>query len=321
MATKLKNLTLREVSLVDRGANQHAHITLFKRDGEASALIVGIEQATDALAKSIETIISGEPADVPGALEVTFKEYQDHLKTLVPDGIGKAIDAAIAAQPVEKGTIMTEAEKKAADDLAKKLADSETALAKAQKENAFLKLSDAHKAYTVEKALTGEGLDAFVAKSEADRDAQIKAAPVEKKVDPEVAKRDAEIADLRKRVEAGEEAKVVADFAKKATDLGLPEAKGVTLRKAYSGDAAAQAEIETLIKGLTEQVKTGKVFEEFGTKTGVDATSPVAKIDAKVAEMQKADASLTRASAIAKIAADPSQRDLWNEYKSAGAKA
>lgn len=32
MPSKLKNLVLNEVSLVDRGANQHAHVALFKRD-------------------------------------------------------------------------------------------------------------------------------------------------------------------------------------------------------------------------------------------------------------------------------------------------
>ena len=32
MPTKLRKLVINEISLVDRGANQHAHITLFKRD-------------------------------------------------------------------------------------------------------------------------------------------------------------------------------------------------------------------------------------------------------------------------------------------------
>jgi hypothetical protein len=32
MATRLKKLVINEISLVDRGANQHAYITLFKRD-------------------------------------------------------------------------------------------------------------------------------------------------------------------------------------------------------------------------------------------------------------------------------------------------
>lgn len=32
MATKLRRLVINEISLVDKGANQHAHVTLFKRD-------------------------------------------------------------------------------------------------------------------------------------------------------------------------------------------------------------------------------------------------------------------------------------------------
>ena len=31
--TKLKDLEVTEVSLVDAGANQHAHVTLYKRNG------------------------------------------------------------------------------------------------------------------------------------------------------------------------------------------------------------------------------------------------------------------------------------------------
>jgi hypothetical protein len=318
MATKLKKLTLNEVSLVDRGANQHAHITLFKRDAGDDSLQGKIGEATAALAKSIDSIIADDKADRPSALAETFKQYHDHLQTMVPAGVTDAVTAALAAHtPVSKDDDMNDK----IEDVKKQLEDAQAALVKATKEVAFHKLSDAHKAYVAEKALSDEDRDAFVAKSEADREAQIKAAPVEKKVDPEIAKRDQELADLRKRLEATEEKNIVADFAKKAVDLGLPEAKGETLRKAYGGDKTAQGEVEALIKGLTEQVKTGKVFEEFGTKVGVDATSPKAKVDAKVAEMQKTEPTLTRPQAIAKIASDPSQRELWNEYKAAGAAA
>lgn len=322
MATKLKNLTLREVSLVDRGANQHAHVTLFKRDGAADELVGGISEAAEVLAKSVSEILKGDAADIPGDLEETFKQYQDHIQKLVPDGVGKVIDAAIAAHSVEKGNPMTDAEKKAADEQIKKLADTEAALAKANKELAFAKMSEPHKAYVAEKKLEGEALDAFVAKSATDRDAQITAAPVVKVVDAEIAKRDAVIADLQKRAALLEETNAKAEFAKKALDLGLTEAHGETLRKAYGGDKDAMGKIEQLIKGLTEQVKTGKLFEEIGVKNGTDATSPKAKMMAKVAEVRKADTTLdTDAKAIAKIAADPSQRELWNEYKAAGSQA
>lgn len=314
MATKLKNLVLNEVSLVDRGANQHAHVTLFKRD--AAPLVKDIDAAIVGLGKSIETIIADEAADKSGALAETFKQYQAHLHGLVSTEIDKAITAAVdvAKSNSDKETkTMTDK----VEDVAKKLAEVEAALAKANKELAFAKLSDAHKAYATEKALKDADLEAFVGKTAEGRDAHIAAAPVVKVVDTELAKREAKIADLEKRLEVREAAEIVASFAKRAVELELPEAKGEVLRKAYSGDVAAQGEIEALIKGLREQVKTGKVFEEFGAKTGGDATTPVAKINAKVAEMQKADPKLTRDTAIAKIAADPAQRDLWNEYKAA----
>lgn len=395
MATKLKNLTLREVSLVDRGANQHAHVTLFKRDDEPSdaeveeylkrkfsaaerkddaksgaamrdgsfpienkgdlrnairaygraknkdaakrhiisraralgatgmlpdgwvskredepTIIEKVEEATAALAESVASIISGEPADVPGAIESTFKQFTDHLNTLI---------AATAAQNGDIDTMTTEVEKKLADTEAA-LAKANETLAKANKELAFAKLSDAHKSYVVEKAMDEAARDAFVAKSEGDRDAQIKAAPVVKAVDPEIAKRDAENADLKKRLAAVEEKNAVAEFAKRAADLGLPEAHGETLRKAHGGDKDAMAKIEQLIKGLTEQVKTGKLFEELGVKGGNVVTAK-SRVDAKVVEMQKDDAKLTRAQAIAKIASSPADRELWNAYKAEGVPA
>ena len=316
MATKLKQLKLQEVSLVDRGANQHAHITLFKRDGDDS-LAGKIGEATAALAKSIESIVADSDADKPAALIETFKQYHDHLQTMVPAGVTDAVTAALAAS-VSKDNEMTEK----SEDLAKKLSDAEALVAKVQKENAFLKLSDAHKAYAVEKALSDEDKDAFVAKSDADREAQVKADPVAKKeveLPEDVRKRLEEADDLKKRLAAVEDANAKNEFAKRAVGLGLPEEHGETLRKAHAGDKASIEKLEGFIKGLTEQVRTGKLFDEFGTHKGADTTSPKAKVDAKVDELQKADPSLSRAQAVAKIASDPAQRELWNEYKAAGA--
>jgi hypothetical protein len=59
--TKLKKLTLSEVSLVDRGANQHARITLFKRerDDEPVAALELKEDPLVAITKLAHDIAAG----------------------------------------------------------------------------------------------------------------------------------------------------------------------------------------------------------------------------------------------------------------------
>jgi hypothetical protein len=67
-------------------------------------------------------------------------------------------------------------------------------------------------------------------------------------------------ADIAKR----EEETLTAAFAKRATALGFGAMFGATLRKAYSGDMAAQADIETRIAALNTQVEESRLFASFG---------------------------------------------------------
>ena len=92
----------------------------------------------------------------------------------------------------------------------------------------------------------------------------------------------------------------MATFAKRATDLGFKADFGATIRKAYSGDAAAQAEVEKEIANLRKQVETGKLFSEIGSNVA-KAGSALAEAQAKADELRKSDSNLTSEKALAKV--------------------
>lgn len=122
--------------------------------------------------------------------------------------------------------------------------------------------------------------------------------------------------DLKKARDADEE----RSFAKRAEDVGCAPEFGATLRKAYSGDVAAQVELEKQIKGLNEQIDKGALFETFG-KSG-EAGSATAEFTAKVEEVKKADPKLTDPQAFSKVYTDRSNAALikrMNEEQRAAA--
>ena len=114
--------------------------------------------------------------------------------------------------------------------------------------------------------------------------------------------------DLKKAREADEE----RAFAKRAEDAGCTLAFGSTLRKAYSGDKAAQEELEKQIKALNEQVDKSNLFKSFGH--GQEEGSAIAEFTAKVEEVKKANPKLSDAGAFAKVYTDPANRDLKKRY-------
>lgn len=433
MATKLKNLVLNEVSLVDRGANQHAHVTLFKRDADPAVddeiavylkreftaqerkddakrgaalpdgsfpilnagdlknamraigrakdpakakahirararalglsaqlsdafksvsavvkdgalsfddaqlaievreyvrdMMTALDEARCALSDSVWSIMGDdEIADKKPALDETFAQFKEHIAGLVPDEVEKVIRAAAAAIDVTKGETMTDqtsaAIKKAlgladtateADVLKAITAIAKDEIAKRDQEIAILKLPEPHRVHAGK--LSGEPLAKFIAMAPAERDAEIiKAKPA---IDPEVQKRLDDAAEDRKVLKTLQDKDELATFTKRAVEIGLAEADGETLRKAHKGDKDALGKLEGVIKGLAEQVRTGKVFSEFGHSNTVDATSAAGRMDAAVAELQKADSKLGRDQAIAKIAEsrDPKHQEVWKSYK------
>ena len=124
-------------------------------------------------------------------------------------------------------------------------------------------------------------------------------------------------AQLRKNAEEiakRNEADAVADFAKRATDIGFGAEFGATLRKAYGGDAAAQADIEKRVKALQTQVEQGGLFSNFGKSSPTEGSAEE-ELMAKVAEVQKTNPKLKPAQAYSKAYTDPANADIVKRMK------
>lgn len=202
---------------------------------------------------------------------------------------------------VKKDEPMTDDDKAAFAAMQKKLADADSALAKANEEIAKLK--------PVEKVDEA----AVLAKMAAENPA---IASLMKRAEENDARAKAQEALVKSLAEKDE----VASFAKRAVSLGLPEAQGEVLRKAFVGDKEAIAKLEALIKGLNEQVKTGKIFEEFGTTQGGDVTSGDALMKAKVEEIKKSNPKLSDAQAFTRAYTDPANVEIKKAYDAEQAK-
>lgn len=280
MATALKNLRLREVSLVDRGANQHAHVSLFK----------------------------GRDGDRPTDGEDMFKT-QEEFDAAVKTAVTKALE----------GGSNDEKTKKAVEEaLAKALKPHADDVAKLTRENALLKMSPAHREYMSVMKMDQAAQDAFVAKSEHDRETQVRAEPVEKALPAHIQKQLDDAAADREVLKALKEKDEVQTFAKRATDLGLPEAFGAIMRKAYAGDAASITKMEQAVKGLVEQGKMAKVFSEFGTTHGDDRDLTAnEKLQKKADEFRETPVgkSMTQAQAFAKVYELPENAELREQAK------
>lgn len=97
-----------------------------------------------------------------------------------------------------------------------------------------------------------------------------------------------------------EEEALTAAFAKRATALGFGAAFGATLRKAYAGDAAAQADIETRVAALNTQVEESKLFASFG-RTGPEAGSAEQELLARRDALLRTNPRLTAQQAYVRV--------------------
>jgi hypothetical protein len=280
-----------------------------------------------ALRQSISSIMLDDAVkDKKAAIDETIAQYVAFVETAVPEEVEKAMRDAVLAtagasgsqDDISKGTTMTDEEKKAAEAKDKELADTQKSLTIAKREIAILKMSDKHQAYMANRGddMSQDEKDKFADMEPAERDAHMEKHPVkdnevEKRMNAEIAKRDAEVADLKKRLEAREAADALVGYTKRAVELGIGEAHGVTLQKAYSGDKAALDEITKLLAAAQAQAREGGVFKELGTTASgnTDAT-PHDAIMAKAHELRKNDPKLTIEQAYAKAYADPANAEI-----------
>jgi hypothetical protein len=284
-------------------------------------------EAFEALRCSINSILcDDEVIDKQALIEETLDQYRQHVQGVVPEEMEKAFAAAAALTAGGAGIrkehkmAMTDEERKAKEKAEKDAEETKKLLLVAKREIAVLKMSDGHKAYMdhPDATMPSGGKEAFQDMEPGERDKHIEKHPIKKRELPEeVRKALAQAEDDRKILKALQEDKEIAAFAKRAAALGLPEAFGETLRKAAQGDAAAIGEIEKTLKGLTEQVRTGKVFAEFGSSAGTGGGALTAhdQLVQKAEELRKKQPELSPAQAFAKAYQDPANRELAKQER------
>lgn len=327
---------------------------LFDLSAEHDVPADKIAKARKALGQAIEGVdMNRDDAAQQAAIEKSLNQCLDYLTALVPVAKVEAFQAAVAAITKKELTMPIDVElQKQLDALNKGMTAANATIAKQAEELAILKMKPEHQEYVAwlkadgVAALgeTAEKVTAFVAKfvaaDEAGRDKAIKEFPPKKKdpkkddeTDDATAKAFAkalenspvlkgivtENTELKKRLNEADARNAVADFAKKARDLGLPEAHGEVMRKAYSGDAEAQKAHEAMLKGIANQAATGEIFKEFGQGGGGEGTGVMAYdlIKQKAEELRKTEAgkNLTSHQARAKVLEDPMNKELVDRHK------
>lgn len=328
---------------------------LFDLSAEHDVPADKIAKARKALGQAIEGVDPNrDEAAQQAAVEKSLNQCLDYLTALVPVEKVEAFQAAVAAITEKELTMPIDADlKKTLDALNTGLTAANATIAKQGEELAIFKMKPEHQEYVAwlkadGVAALGEPADkvtAFVAKfiaaDEAGRNKVIKEFPPKKKkpgdeepADDATAKAIAkaledspllkgivtENADLKKRLSESDARNATAEFAKKATDLGLPEAHGEVMRKAYSGDAEAQKAHEAMLKGIANQAATGVIFKEFGQGGGGEGTGVMAYdlIKQKAEELRKTEAgkNLSSHQARAKVLEDPLNKELVDRHKS-----
>lgn len=324
---------------------------MFEVSAEHGVPPENVTKARKALSASIAEVEKNVAAeDQPTAIEKSLSQCADYLAGLVPVEKSESFLAAVSAftpakesamKPEEIAKMIADAVKAAVDPLQKSLNDSAAVIAKQGETIALHAMSKEHQEYATQ--IEGDDVRKafFGAADEAAREAVIKQFPPKKakKVpgkdvgdtdgDGEVEKAIAkaletspvlkaikdENAELKKQLAQTTDAAAVAAFAKKATDLGLPAAHGEVMRKAYSGDADAQKRHEEMLKGIAEQARTGIIFKEFGGGGDGNGAKALDQAVLKAQELQKADPKLSRHQAMAKVWADPVNKELYAQHK------
>lgn len=294
--------------------NELLAVSTAKRDGQPTAKFVALTKAlahaNGALAESVKSIVDDDSvADKDAAIDETIKQFSEHVedeleKSLSGDDPGDLSHEEIMSNAITKalGLADTASEAVILAELAKR--DAEAEILKASMTDDEKSHHDSLKTDDDKKAFRGMGRDQRKAKM-AKRDDDL----------PEhVKKALADAEDTRKRLATLEAKDELVTFQKRAVEIGLTEVQGELLQKAHKGDKDALQKLENCIKGLNEQIATGKLFTEFGTSQGGNADDPYAEITAKAEALKKAEPKLTIEKAKARVIEDPANAELIKRY-------
>lgn len=280
---------------------------------DARGFMDEVQEAICALNCSVCSILCDDDvADKAAAIGESFDQFKSYIAGLSPENMEKAMNAEVKKA-------IDEAVSVALKDTAELLTKAQAEVAKLQDENAMLKLSADEQEFI--KAMSPEDKKKFAEKAKADREKDMEKAKkaAESTLDPEIKKRldraEANEALLKSLVDKDER----ASFAKRATDIGLSADDGEMLRKAAKGDDASFSALEKRIgelnKALHASQKAGGIFKEFGSANSQSGSSAIDALNAKAAELRKADPKLSEAQAFAKAYNDPANKDLAAQEK------
>lgn len=266
-------------------------------------------RAIDALRESVQSILCDTTLDGPAReplLNQSLGEFKTYLQALVPEAVAKALfgtdqktgatmsDAALAKalglpETATTADITAAVTKQAAD-----LATAQAAVAKAAVDAAIAKLSDDENAYCLAKGFDDVAKGEFAGKKPEDRAAEMKDKPVAKSAaEIELAKRDTELSELRKRLDAQEASGAIASITKRAeTDLvaiGKADEVAALIHKVAKGvDQATADQLEGLLKAASTKIEKSGLFDEIGSgRSGIGKALDA--ITAKATELQKSN--------------------------------
>jgi hypothetical protein len=317
-------------------------LSIFKTAIEHGAAIADVAKAEVAMNKVTADIEKnlGE-AEQTAALEKSLSQCVEHLAGLVPKEKVDAFQAAVSAV-TEESHMPTEAERlakeKADNELKKTLDDMQKSNAALTRQVAILSMSKEHQDYLpvmpFEPAELVAAQDKFIAATPEKRDEAMKAFPPKGKKPPPGNTADNDADDVTKKLEKAiaesplvkslvaentefKKAARVIEFQKQAVDIGLPASHGEVMMKAFDGDKDAIKKHGEMIKGMSEQIRTGKVFEEFGKAGGGEGTGATAydQIKLKGEELRKIDPKLSPQQARTKVMTDPANAELVQRHK------
>jgi len=260
-----------------------------------SEVWTAIWQATDALNTSIRSILDSDEAEKQPLLNRSLDEFKQHLLDVVSSSATKTPDvekeAGEMSEDLKKSLGLADTATDA--DVASAVAKVQADLAKAQADAAFAKMSEPHREYVVAKGLKDDDLTAFVAKSDADREAVIKTEPIAKSAsDVEIEKRDRELSDLKKSMADLQKRDAVSAIAKRAETEMSAVAKADDLADLIydvtKHDASLGERLENVLKTANARIEKGGLLKELGSghrgiSKGADAIEAAAK------ELQKSN--------------------------------
>lgn len=284
----------------------------------ANDLVCQVNEAICALNDAVCSILWDADATDKGSLIAeSFAQFKDYLTGLAPEGLEKVMKVEEIAKMV------SDAVAKAGEASAVEMKKLQDGMAAMQLENAILKMSPEAQEFC--KAMSPADKAKFAAKSKDDQD---KDAAEAKKAATAVTSLPAEI---QKRLDQAERDSVIVkqlqdaaektSFEKRATDAGLPADKGEVLRKAWKGDAEAQAEVEKLLKQAHDArdaaQKAAGLFKEFGNGGAQTGATAIDQLNNLTKEFRKtADgAKLTEAQAFDKVLNDPANTELAKQER------